>query len=621
MAGETKNSPAEVSYGLSTTAPATRPDTEAVPRVTSVDSGKMKTAGDERRQRGMSGDSGVRSWSSFSSRAKLVTRQSTSRAGRCALGFGTSPCQLLAFVRMLSAKFGGFIAMAVLQYGVNQGVGMIYAGMARRYYFADVLHLDGATIGRFTSAAQIPWCMKPVLGIVSDAYPMFGFHRTSYIVASCFLGVVSYLTLGLVPLTAVATVPFFILINFSVSVPDVMIDATTAQLSKSSPESASDLQSLCWGALAIGGLGAAATSGMLVEALGPHHLFLLVSVCPLASVVPGLLRWLPEQRVPRGERRFNPEFLRQHRPITLLALFMTAASVSLSVMQVVTEDARIRGAATLACGALLACFVWRQLRGVTPLLAKTAIFIFLRECMQPSLGDPMFMWMSHYEDGPKFSAKVLGWVDCFGYLGLLLGVTLYNKYLTSVSYRKIFTIAQVALVFSNLSDLILVKRWNRDYLGIPDIVFIMGDDAVTTCMSRFFVMPLFVLASKVCPDNVEATLFALLMALSNFGSSIGTFFGVSLCEAFGIVGDNFDRLPEAVVAKSLFRLLPIPLIFLLVPNLSPNDPIDAEEGGYAVTRTKSRAVTLDYSTDPAAPPLPPHDISELGFERGITVEL
>eukprot|EP00425_Heterocapsa_triquetra_P036556 CAMPEP_0195070624 /NCGR_PEP_ID=MMETSP0448-20130528/14636_1 /TAXON_ID=66468 /ORGANISM="Heterocapsa triquestra, Strain CCMP 448" /LENGTH=196 /DNA_ID=CAMNT_0040102355 /DNA_START=18 /DNA_END=604 /DNA_ORIENTATION=- len=173
------------------------------------------------------------------SRAYLVTRRSTKKAGRCVVGCGTSPCQLVTFLRMLYAKFGGFVPMAILQYGVNQGVGGPFANLARRYFFADILHLDGATIGRFTTASMIPWCMKPVVGIISDAYPLFGFHRTSYIVLAGFLGFVSFLTLGFVPLAAVATVPFFILINFSISIPDVMIDATTAILSKDAPENAS----------------------------------------------------------------------------------------------------------------------------------------------------------------------------------------------------------------------------------------------------------------------------------------------------------------------------------------------------------------------------------------------
>jgi len=190
---------------------------------------------------------------------------------------------------------------------------------------------------------------------------------------------------------------------------------------------------------------------------------------------------------------------------------------------------------------------------------------------------------------------MLGWIECFGYLGLFGGVIIYNKYLTRVSYRKIFFFAQLAMVFINLFDFVLVKRWNLA-LGIPDIWFIVGDSALATVIGRFFSMPMFVLAAKVCPDNIEATLFAMLMALSNFGTSVSDFFGVTLCELFGVVGNNYDRLPEAVITKSLCRLLPIPLIFLLVPNITPADPV--ETLGICCENIPSTSSTSSSTTEP-----------------------
>jgi folate/biopterin transporter len=485
------------------------------------------------------------------------------------------PCALYQFLKMLHGSFGGYVPMVIMQYGVNQGFGVSVAGMARRYFFADILHLDGATIGRYTTAAMIPWSIKPVIGMLSDSFPAFGFHRTSYIAGAGLCGLLAYACLGLMPLAAVASVLFFFLVNLSVAVPDVMIDGTTAELSKKAPEHASDLQSLSWGALSIGGICACSTSGLLIEYVGPQKLFLILCCCSLAIVIPAMLRWLPEQRVAKEDRRLNTSLLFENKWVVLLAALMTLVSVSLSAMNVLVDNPHARGIFTLVAGFAIAIGVYMSLRNISPLLAKTALFIFLRECMQPGLGDAMFIWLKDYPEGPQFSARVMGWMDCFGYVGLLLGVTLYNKYLTHVSYQKIFLIAQVAMVLANMFDLVLVKRWNL-LLDIPDIVFIAGDDTFTTIMGRFFSMPMLVLASKVCPDGLEATLFALLMALSNFGAAISQFFGVTLCEVFGIVGDSFDRLPDAVIAKSLFRLVPIPLIFLLVPNLRPCDPVPAD---------------------------------------------
>ena len=95
-------------------------------------------------------------------------------------------------------------------------------------------------------------------------------------------------------------------------------------------------------------------------------------------------------------------------------------------------------------------------------------------------------------------------------------------------------------------DLILVLRWNL-YMGLPDIVqlgrqrhhledvntaimkdpsqrsvdvavrFFIGDETFDTAVERTFYVPLVVLAYKVCPAHLEATIFATLIATSNIG--------------------------------------------------------------------------------------------------------
>jgi len=462
---------------------------------------------------------------------------------------------------------------------VNQGLGGAVTGLAMRYYFKDVLGLQSnpALMQNLRTAARIPWNIKPVMGMVSDAYPLFGFHRTSYMAVASLGGVVGFASLGTLPLSAIATLPFSLLVSFSTATPDVMIDAFAAKLSKEAPASASDLQSLVFGSLPFGMALSCAISGTLVQSLGPKFLLLLVALCPLCVFVPSVLRWLPEARVPRKHRKLDLSFLKKHGPVTALAACMSVLSVTLSVLQVLVGSVHIRGPVILVCAAILAVSVYFSLHRITPILAKVALFIFVRECLQPSIGDPMFLWYTTAEGGPLFSPQVMGALEGVGAVGLFCGVVIYNEFLTGVSYRRIFLMAQLAIALYNLSDYILVKRWNLS-IGIPDIVFILGDDAFGVLVGRFFMMPMLVLSSRVCPDKLEGTLFAMLMALSNFGSTVGEFFGATMAGVLSIKNGNFDMLPHAVIAKSICRLLPIPLIYILVPNLTPQDPIPGVEG-------------------------------------------
>jgi hypothetical protein len=128
----------------------------------------------------------------------------------------------------------------------------------------------------------------------------------------------------------------------------------------------------------------------------------------------------------------------------------------------------------------------------------------------------------------------------------------------------------------SLIDIFIISRENKR-LGIPDECMIFGDVTLTPMVRRFIMMPIFVLASRVCPDGAEATLYALLMALSNFGNTVGIYFGSFLLVIFGVTDDNYDNFIYVVVVKSLCRLLPILFIPFLVPDGSAQEHEDCDD--------------------------------------------
>jgi len=271
----------------------------------------------------------------------------------------------------------------------------------------------------------------------------------------------------------------------------------------------------------------------------------------------------------------------------------------------------VRGTITVICAIVLCTAVFGILRRVSVVLAKVAVYIFLRGALSPGIGETMFQWLKNAPEGPHFSVTILSWLSILSSAGLLVGVILYNKFLSNISYRRIFAGAQLLLVLTNFIDYAMVRRWNL-VVGIPDIVMLISDDLFGTIMGRFFVMPMFILAAKVCPDNVEGTLFALLMALSNFGGDVADFFGVWMVEVFGVVKDettgviNYEGLPNLVLAKSACKILSIFLIPLLVPNLTPSDPIRTENTDEQESKVADAKVETDleqqHAPSSAEPP-------------------
>lgn len=76
-------------------------------------------------------------------------------------------------------------------------------------------------------------------------------------------------------------------------------------------------------------------------------------------------------------------------------------------------------------------------------------------------------------------------------------------------------------------------------------------------------MPVLVLAARLCPEDMEATLFATLMSVCNGGSVLGGLIGAGLTQVFGVTKDKFDNLALLIILCNLSSLLPLPLLGLL----------------------------------------------------------
>jgi hypothetical protein len=84
-------------------------------------------------------------------------------------------------------------------------------------------------------------------------------------------------------------------------------------------------------------------------------------------------------------------------------------------------------------------------------------------------------------------------------------------------------------------------------------------------MGQIAYMPVLVLAARLCPPGVEATLFALLMSITNLASVLSHEFGAVLMHWLQITESNFENLWLLVVIANGSTLLP--LVFLRwVPN-------------------------------------------------------
>jgi BT1 family len=152
----------------------------------------------------------------------------------------------------------------------------------------------------------------------------------------------------------------------------------------------------------------------------------------------------------------------------------------------------------------------------------------------------------------------------------LIGIWTFQRFLKSVPFRVIFGWSTVISAVLGMTMLLLVTHTNR-LLGIDDHWFSLGDSLILTVMGQIAYMPVLVLAARLCPPGVEATLFALLMSVSNLAGMVSFEFGAIIMHWLGITENNFESLWLLVIITNLSTLLPLPFLNWLPGEDSPSE--------------------------------------------------
>ena len=86
---------------------------------------------------------------------------------------------------------------------------------------------------------------------------------------------------------------------------------------------------------------------------------------------------------------------------------------------------------------------------------------------------------------------------------------------------------------------------------------------ITIAITLSIYIYIYIYISQVCPEGVEASLFAAMMSVFNGGMVISQIFGSVLTEQLGVTKTNFSNLWILVLICNLSSLLPLPFLFLV----------------------------------------------------------
>ncbi|QYO68170.1 MFS transporter [Leptolyngbya sp. 7M] len=206
----------------------------------------------------------------------------------------TKAKHLLSERLLFGHKLSPELAAILLVYFVQGILGL--ARLAVSFFLKDELGLSPAQVSAFMGIAALPWMIKPLFGFISDGLPILGYRRRPYLILSGLLGTLAWVMLATVVHTAWAATIAIALGSLSVAFSDVIVDSLVVERARQeSVQEAGSLQSICWGATALGGLMTAYFSGFLLEHFSNRTVFGITATFPL--IISVVAWWISESRV------------------------------------------------------------------------------------------------------------------------------------------------------------------------------------------------------------------------------------------------------------------------------------------------------------------------------------
>lgn len=370
-----------------------------------------------------------------------------------------------------------------------------------------LLERSGHGVGQIGDAmlvAGLPWAIKPIFGLVSDAYPIAGSRRRSYLVLAGAVAAAALAILAAVPVAAggAAFVGCLLVATAAIAFADVVVDAHMVE--QAQPRGLTGpIQAIQWGAIYAAGALAGWLGGRICEAGTFHLAFGAAAVGGLATLALGLAC------VREGPPAAGPG----------------AAPVG------------VRAAARELAAAL-----------GDPGLRATLVFLMLWS-FSPGYGAVLDF---HVTRTLGLAEGTYGDALAVQSLASAAGCAVYGALSRRISFHGLL---HAALALGAASALA--------YAAVADVASLLWVSAASGAAYMIAGLALLDLAARVCPPRLAGSLFALLMAAQNLSLSVATWLGGHVYEAMAVeVGGRaaYAALAAAGAATSAGCWLLLPAV-------------------------------------------------------------
>ncbi|KAI9139222.1 folate-biopterin transporter [Paraphysoderma sedebokerense] len=390
---------------------------------------------------------------------------------------------------------------------------------------------------------MLPWSLKVVFGLVFDNIPIMRRHSKPYLLLASILGIIGFVFCsfdGGVPSWR-SFIAFGFLIQLGGASSDVLVDGIVVKSGRTSEEgNSADLQVLSWVCLGLGDILSNLIGGELAT---PYE---QEGAAKMKLVEAGKLPISEVYKIPTTPLRW---YFRMMLIFPALIFLLTIFyKEPLSKTKIAFKP--------------IAMNLWKVIKTLlfTPAVLKPMLWVYFSNMSRIRMGAA---WSLYNTQVLKLTARDMSYISTVSSAFFIIGTLLYGRFFKGVPYRKIFFWSQIGVIIMNFTSYMLIQRWNVA-IGIPDYAFLLLTSCVDSVISRLNSMPFLVLAAQVCPPDMEATFFALLMSLSNLtAGQLPALWSKPVLDAYKVRKGNFVHFDKVNLINMALSVLPLFLVWML----------------------------------------------------------
>mmetsp|Transcript_101847 Transcript_101847/g.276897 ORF Transcript_101847/g.276897 Transcript_101847/m.276897 type:complete len:552 (-) Transcript_101847:16-1671(-) len=502
------------------------------------------------------------------------------------LGWARNLCDQLSWQLVGSIFITHFVLKGIVAGGGDEGL----IGKPVEFLLGG-MHVPASRLQALVSiSTTAPWVLKPMIGFLSDAVPICGYRKNSYIGAMTVLSSSAVFALAFgwadTPATVVVAVFFA---SLQVAGASLLVDAKQSQVAKEHASLGPELIAFRETCMNSGVAISVLLLGPLIYYTGPRTPYLVaLPLTALLLVIPAG-NWLQERRLEPGERSLDLGVIRSNPHLFALGLCLLPLLVALACGSLagIPERALLAAAVVASLTVLFGYGV-----AIRPEISKPVVFYFVMRCLNLQINGALFYFFtdppSALADGPHLSPVFyVTAVTSVAVVGRMVGFITAKSLLSHWRYDRALLAAVPLVAMSQLMLVPLILRWNVA-IGIPDRAWLLVwafCDMVVRAWRQF---PLSLVLLHATPKGLEASTLALNSSAVNMGMVLSFYFGGFVLHSMGVrpaglpsEAAQFDGLWKVQALAALLPLLALPLLPALMPRATQVQALISESPGSA----------------------------------------